>query len=444
MTMIITPVLALEELRFPLEILSAALVFLMPFTEKKERFRAKMAGWFVIFTAMALLYFPIFLDKNAPRFWMLQGVWYAFFALCPVLYAKLCFEIGWCDALFLDISAFAAQNIVYSLVNQFLARDAFPMIREHLLLYVLLSAAACVLVYGIAWRLFASKLIRCNGRIFPDTPKNLFFYSLLFGLTIVCLFYYQNLFENAEGIYAETSWLPGLLYSVLMLTIQYSLFRTQNFSSENEILERMLTNSERYYEMSKENIEIINRKCHDLKHQLKILEMVSEEERAQYIEEARANLAFYQQLVHSENPVINTILAEKGLFCEERGISLSCSVDDVDLGFIRVADLYAMLGNALDNAVHYVEQFDEEEMRIISFRISGKKNFLNMQVVNPYRGPQLPAGELPASTQKGEPGSHGYGLKSIRYLAQKYGGGMELSTADGLFTLQITLPQGGR
>ena len=38
-----------------------------------------------------------------------------------------------------------------------------------------------------------------------------------------------------------------------------------------------------------------------------------------------------------------------------------------------------------------------------------------------------------------EKGYHGFGLRSIRYLAQKYGGHMELSDADGLFTLQIML-----
>ena len=440
--MIITPVLVLEELRFPIEILSAALVYLLPFAEQKERFQKKAAGWFVFFTLFSLLYFPIFLDKESPRFWMLQGVWYFLFAVCPVFYAKLCFEIGWCDALFLNISSFATQNIVYSFVNQYLARIAFPQLRVYLPLYVLISLLVCALVYGLVYRLFASHLVRCNGRIFEDTPKNLLFYCVLFGMTIVCLFYYQNLFDNTEGVYAVTSWMPGLLYSVLMLTIQYSLFRVQSFSTENEVLEQMLRSSERYYEMSKESIAIINRKCHDLKHQLKILSMVSEEDRQRYIDEAREDLAFYQQLVHSENPVINTILAEKGLFCEERGISLSCSADDVKLDFISVTDLYAMLGNALDNAIEYVDTLGEKEQRMISFRISEKGGFLNLQVINPYAGPQIPAGELPKSTKEKDIAYHGYGLKSIRYLAKKYGGGMEISTGDGLFTLQITLPRG--
>ena len=438
--MIITPVLALEELRFPIEILSAALVFLVPFAEPKENCRWRAALAFCGFAALSLLYFPIFLDKDHPRLWAFQGVWYFLFAICPLFFAKACFRIGWCDALFLNISAFAMQNIVYVFVNQFLARNQFPALREHLSLYVLVSAAVCLLVYGLAYRLFAQHLSRCGNHLFDDAPKDLLLYCALFALTIVCLFYFQSLFENTEGISARTSWLPGMMYSIFLLTIQYSMFRMKSYSSENAVLEQMLRSSERYYEMSKENIAIINRKCHDMKHQLKILSMVSDEERQQYIDEARENLAFYQQLVHSENPVINTILAEKGLFCEERGIALSCAVDDVDMGFIKVTDLYAMLGNALDNAIEYVGGLEEAELQVISFRISESRGFLNIQVVNPYRGPGLSPGELPESSHTEETGYHGYGLKSIRYLAQKYGGGMEISTADGLFTLQITMP----
>ena len=36
--------------------------------------------------------------------------------------------------------------------------------------------------------------------------------------------------------------------------------------------------------------------------------------------------------------------------------------------------------------------------------------------------------------------NHGFGMKSIRYLAEKYGGMMEYSAEGGLFTMQIMIP----
>lgn len=295
-----SPVLIYEELRFPAELLSAMLLFLLPFSKKKPRFISRAVMGFCFFTLLSLLYFPIFQDKMAPRFLMAQGPWYFFFAVCPVFYAKLCFEIGWCDALFLSISAFATQNIVYVVLHEFLARSLFPGLREHLILYILLSILICALVYAVVYRAFARHLAGYRKRLFQDSGQN-------------------------------------------------------------------------------------------------------------------------------------------ALFCEEHDIDLSCAVDDVNLDFIRISDLYAILGNAIDNAIEYVEQFDEPKMRVINFRISHTKQFLSIQVNNPYLGPALPDGQLPKSS-KPDDAYHGFGLKSIRYLAEKYHGGMEISTSDHMFTLQIVLP----
>lgn len=201
----------------------------------------------------------------------------------------------------------------------------------------------------------------------------------------------------------------------------------------------MLRGSERYYELTKEHIAIINRKCHDLKHQLKALERATDGERAEYIKEARDSVMFYQHLVYTDNEALNTILAEKGLFFQEKDIDLCCAVDDVDLSFIRLPDLYALLGNAIDNAIEYAQSQKDPDMRIIDLRIDQKDLFVGIQVIDPYSGSILPSDELPR-TNKPNPQDHGFGLKSIRYLAEKYSGAMEYSTIGGQFTLQILLP----
>ena len=46
---------------------------------------------------------------------------------------------------------------------------------------------------------------------------------------------------------------------------------------------------------------------------------------------------------------------------------------------------------------------------------------------------------LPAST-KDDPRFHGYGLKSIRYVARKYGGTATVGVRDSWFELKVLLP----
>ena len=117
-------------------------------------------------------------------------------------------------------------------------------------------------------------------------------------------------------------------------------------------------------------------------------------------------------------------------------------MDDVDLSFIHLADLYAILGNALDNAIEYVQTQSDQNMRTISLRITKSFQFIGIQVANPYTGVVLSSDELPKS-RKDDPYNHGFGLRSIRYLAEKYGGTMEFSTAGNMFTLQLMFPAAG-
>ena len=47
--------------------------------------------------------------------------------------------------------------------------------------------------------------------------------------------------------------------------------------------------------------------------------------------------------------------------------------------------------------------------------------------------------DLPATT-KNDSRYHGYGLKSLRYTVQKYGGAVDISTQDHWFLLKIVIP----
>ncbi len=434
-----SPVYVFEEMRLPLELLAAALLFLLPYAERKPHFVLRAVLGFLAATLFSLLFFPIFLDKDTPRFMFLSLPWYILVGLCAAVYAKLCFRISWCDAFYFNIAAFLTQNVVYCIYHCFLARVLFPALRTMLPLYILGAALASAAVFIPVYFWFRKPLKAANGTLLQNSR---YVRLGLIGLTLVmliCVFFYQGAFENRTSVYDTLAWLSGIVISIFLLVIIYSVLIGMTRIREQAILENMLKSSERYYEMSKEHIAIINRKCHDLKHQLKALERADDADRAEYIREVRESVDFYQHLVYTDNEALNTILAEKGLFCREKNIAFNCAVDDVDLSFSRLPDLYAILGNAIDNAIEYVETQTDPTLRSISLRIIRQSLFIGIQVTNPYVGASLDDTELP-KTHKANAAEHGFGLKSIRFLAEKYGGSMEFSTAGGLFTLQILLP----
>lgn len=193
------------------------------------------------------------------------------------------------------------------------------------------------------------------------------------------------------------------------------------------------------YELARENIALINQKCHDLKHQIRAIRNVSSEERDRYLEEIEDSVRIYEAIVKTGNEVLDTILTEKSLYCKERGIVVSCVADGSQMDFIHTVDLYAILGNAMDNAIEAVEKFKQAEKRQIDVLIYRQQNFLVINVINPLKGELVYEEELPVTT-KGDRKYHGFGLKSMRYLVKKYDGFLNVSTEDGCFSLKILIP----
>lgn len=434
-----------EELRFPIELLTATLLFMLPFAEKKSSFYLRAILGLLFTCAISMLYFAIFgLDKPNPRFPFGTVFWYLLITLFSTVYARLCFIVSRTDAAFFGGLSFALQNIVYSFYHIFMAKQASNWLRMHLLIYILGAAFVTTIIYYFVYRLYSPKLKAAEGAIFVDNPKNLARYTIINILIYVFLIFYQTIQKQGYSEFDQMSWLSGMLTSVLILLVQYNALTALTYSSKTKLMEQMLTNSEHYYELSKEHIAIINRKCHDLKHQLKILRTVSEDEREEYINEAEKSIIFYQDLIYTQNEALNTILAEKGLFCRENDIEFHCSVDGADLSFIRVSDLYALIGNAIDNAIEYAKKQTDETLRSISLRIDKKMNFIGIQISNPLANSDSEAytnidPENLKST-KSDKENHGYGLKSIRYLTEKYNGSLEISTKGDVFTMQIVIP----
>ena len=92
---------------------------------------------------------------------------------------------------------------------------------------------------------------------------------------------------------------------------------------------------------------------------------------------------------------------------------------------------YASIGNALDNAIDYLKDHTECTKRI-DVDIAYPKGVFHMKTRNHVTGNIDIKDEQDIKTTKKEDG-HGYGLKSISHIAQKYGGKMILTCKDELF-----------
>lgn len=435
-----------EELRFVWELLLAEILFASCFTRRRQENKWLFPVGMIVFSLLAQIYvlYVLELTKRVSGIWIgvINIAWYVLLSAMTVFWMYRCFEMTKADAIFLGAGAYSLQHLEYVVINEVVARDLCNQLLSQLVLYGMLCAFTTLFFYSIFYRIFRVKLKESGGRIFEDTSNNVAFCGMLFVLVYLATFMCQTIFVGNSYTYEHVNYIGAtvdFLICILLLWVQHGILQIRNINQEKEIVEHLLYERKRQYDLSRENIETINHKCHDLKHQIRALEHVSEGERSNYIRELEDAIGIYDAVVETGNEVVNTIISEKALICGRRDIRLSCMVDASHLDFMSTLDIYALLGNALDNAIESVSRYADKDKRIISLTICAVGDFLSIQINNYCEDNVVFTDGLPMTTKRNKD-YHGFGMKSMRHLAKKYGGSMATSIADNMFTLQILLP----
>ena len=229
-------------------------------------------------------------------------------------------------------------------------------------------------------------------------------------------------------------------YCITLLYLQSALFKKSSMRKELETIQLLWHQQKGQYQLSKETIELINHKCHDLKHQVQAIRAVKDEkERETYLEKIEKSVQIYSAIVRTGNEILDTILTEKSLICENSGIHINCVADGSLLAFMNPVDLYTLFGNALDNAIEAVRKLESKEKRVIDIMLYERQSFLMLQIVNPMCGEVKFEDGLPLTT-KAKNGYHGYGMKSMLHTIQKYEGYLTTEVKNGCFYFNVMLP----
>lgn len=215
----------------------------------------------------------------------------------------------------------------------------------------------------------------------------------------------------------------GLLWTVTVLFKQGKLEEEQAEAKGNR----------KYYEaMEQQNYEI-RRLKHDLSNHLQVLYTLPEEKKEAYIEELLKNPSLAKTLKYCSDNTVNIILSNKASVMAQKEIEFYVKADIREELPMEKTEICAVLGNALDNAIEAVENRPVETRRI-RLELRFAKGMLVLNIENPCDTQTAENGTLPETTKKNK-ALHGYGLKSIRSVAEKYGGGMNITEENNTFRL---------
>lgn len=246
--------------------------------------------------------------------------------------------------------------------------------------------------------------------------------SLFFGTILIIV-------SSVLSQYVKQWTIISRIYTVILMCLGIALefiipfaheagSKAKELEDEKETLSSLLELQARQAEMSKKEQEILNMKFHDMKHQIIALKNLDGEEKNQTLKELEKSIDVYGDYAKTGNSTLDIILTQKSLLCTEENITFTYIIDGNAFSFMSVNDLSSLFGNLIDNAIEAVSK-EEGEYRLIKISASVKNGFLSLNEEN-YVSDRISFSSdgLPISTKENQV-YHGFGTKSIKYIARK-------------------------
>ena len=262
--------------------------------------------------------------------------------------------------------------------------------------------------------------------------------SCIFLICLSAMEYCGRVFtgnSNAQFLY----YLCALLYSGLNFSSLLLIAMLDSFRHENRTMHDFISNKMRYYEMSHDGIVTLQTKCHDLKHQIAAIR--SEAGKAdfeEHLSELENSINEYSTVIECGNKTVDIVLTEKNILCLPHQVKFSYMINGALFDFLTEREIYSLFGNALDNALEAASKVSDPANRMITLQSNARSGLVMLQVENTYEGELvLNEDDLPNTTKTGS--GHGFGLRSIRHIAEKHQGSMSLRAENGVFRLSVVM-----
>lgn len=343
----------------------------------------------------------------------------------------------WAHALLIaELAASSEWNINYYLIKYGVISTMGQTYICMTVMYLLIFGSICL------WRKLKAE--RLDYRELPCTRREAFSAAAIaVGVLII-----SNIQFAFQGTLFSESLGDGVLYARTLVDIGGVIMLYANAEQRREMalryeLSAMTSIFQRQYEQYEQfeaNNEAMHRVYHDLKHQIAYLESETDlGKRMDSLKEMKEIIRTHESRVNTGHRVLDVLLTSKSLICAEEGILLTCYADAALLEFMDVMDVCSIFGNTIDNAIECERKVEKAEERLIRIYVEGRGAFLLIRIQNYCSDPVSFVNGTPVTT-KADKQMHGYGLKSVRLSAEKYGGHLNLAQKNGWFTVTVLIP----
>ena len=281
-----------------------------------------------------------------------------------------------------------------------------------------------------------------HRRMVQDSPSELEGRPMLitFFLFLLC----QIILEFCGRVFTAEApsfflyYVCALMYTTINYVVLLTFMQLTRYRRDNQDMHNFIQNKMQYYQMSRDGIASLQIKCHDLKHQIAAIRSQADKDSFdQHIARLEDSIIEYGTVVDCGNETLNIILTEKNILCSTCGVKFSYMIDGTLFDFMSEMEIYSLFGNALDNALESCSQVSDPAQRVISLKANARGDVVILHVENYFeKSPRLVDG-MPVTTKEGS--GHGFGLRSIQMIAEKYDGVAAVQVENHIFKLNVMM-----
>lgn len=268
---------------------------------------------------------------------------------------------------------------------------------------------------------------------------------LLSAVIFLVVFSIRNIAYSISSVIGHSVQYAAIYNTYAFICCLFCIFFMLATNSEHQleaekiVMDTLLKREQEHYDKLIQNQDMISRKCHDLKYQLKSIRESTGDEREQALSKMESDIMIYESIAKTGNVALDHTLSDKCLYCSQNDIKFTYIVDAENLKILSAIDIYTLFGNAIDNAIECVMKYEDKEKRIISLYVREQFGLLRIHLEN-YCEETVFNADGSIATSKADKADHGFGLKSIEYIVQKYKGHLSVTCEKRLFCLDAAIP----
>ncbi|MDR2594210.1 MAG: ATP-binding protein [Fibromonadaceae bacterium] len=216
----------------------------------------------------------------------------------------------------------------------------------------------------------------------------------------------------------------------------HNVYNTINIhKAEAEFVHCIISAERTHHQKMAEMYETMSVLRHDFKYHLKVIDELLQTGNTGkielYLTEIRKRMPEDELYYYCPDSVINALLASYAKNCEKFNIKYNVKIALPKAFSVLRYDICVILGNLLENALEACKKL--ESGGEIDLTMKANEQYLTITVKNSFDGVVIEKnGELTSTKKDG-----GFGLRSIRAVAERYGGHISIERAENVFTIYV-------